>query len=481
MSDPDRSALDPRIAGYLKARGNVPVPHDLLTTARVRRTEKRSTLTSWRPWFALGGALAAAAVVIVAVAVIVGGLGRNGLLGASPAPTSGAGSSASPSSSGSPTPAPSGLASVFPASVLGMPVISVTEANAMRANGQLDGRAVAVSGWYHLPLAVPCPAPIQYTSPLEEFCHFEILSTVDFDRRVCAKVPPCQLIGPNPPGVAFLEPFFMRDTAGTDAARNGPFDESDPTSHGIPVVLIGHAGDPRLWHCAVQSRGDCRRAFVVDRVAWVAGDNIDLEPRDIQMATGVPGELLSVIEIPAGEAPELDPRLHGVGGALVRVVRSIRADAQPKPGPTRAVDVTEIADDQVLASFPLEMDSGYRPARLDVQFSERNDASDEGGLYPFYRVEQPDGSGLWEAMLGQRISRSGGRTVYRPDMPVILEPGHYVIRGWRATVELDTVGEPQDECSTEIDLVALDEVLFEAAFPRRGPCTWGVGVPLEPF
>lgn len=471
MSDPDLSPIDPRITAHLKARGDVPVPHDLLATARVRRTEKLSTLTRWRPLFAMGGVLATAAVVIVAVAVMVGGLGRNDLPGASPAPTSGAVSSDSRPSSDSPSPGASGLASEFPASVLGMPVISVREANALRADGQLDGRVVAVGGWYHMPLAAPCPGPSEYESVLEAFCHFEILSTIDFDRRVCAKVPPCQVIGANPPGVAFLVPYLVQDTAGAEAALNGPFEGPDPT-HAIPVVFIGHAGDPRLWHCAAESRDECRRKFVVDRVAWVAGEDIDLEPLDTEIAAGVQGELLTVAEIPAGEASALDPRLHGVGGSLVQVVRSIRENIQD-PGPTRAVDVTEIADNQIVASFPLDMDSGYQPARLDIQASERRDPSEAEGVSPSYRVERLDGTGVWEATLDQRVSNSKGRRVYGPEMPVILEPGHYVLRAWRTQ---------QDECSTEIDLVALDVVLFEATFPRNaGPCTWGVGVPIRHF
>ena len=92
------------------------------------------------------------------VAVVVGACGGANV--SSPALTGAAGS---PVPTGTPTgsanPSPSAALVGFPTEILGLPVQSVTEAIALRDAGKLDGRAVAVAGYYvERATALPCPA-----------------------------------------------------------------------------------------------------------------------------------------------------------------------------------------------------------------------------------------------------------------------------------------------------------------------------------
>jgi hypothetical protein len=57
---------------------------------------------------------------------------------------------------------------------------------------------------------------------------------------------------------------------------------------GMPAVLILHAADPRHLQCPDESAAECVKAPAIDRVAWAAGRDVDIELPDDRYAL-VPG------------------------------------------------------------------------------------------------------------------------------------------------------------------------------------------------
>lgn len=368
-----------------------------------------------------------------------------------------------------------------------MPVLAVGDALGLIGDGSLDGRAVAVRGWFMQSL-LSCPAPPRFMAPLEGACHGEMFASGNFQQMTCQHFPDghgeCHSNGP-PPGVEVLSPFVMTETSGGDRLWQAP--SAPGLDHfGVPAVLIGHARDPRLWQCPPETRSACASAFVVDRVAWVAGETLEVVPPDqgvpqgmtldeVEAAAGLEGKPLTAAALKMGVVPRIDPRLHGVGDSTVWVFRALRSDAgSDAADPTRAVDVRLIDDatGQVIASTGLEMDAAYKPARLLVQAIRRG-ATDNDEIHPFYRVERLDGTGLQQDWVSGWSSGDDTVARYGAGLAAVLEPGDYVVRAWRATVDRDeTMGEPRDECMTEISLDPLNELHVEASFPDEGPCTW---------
>ncbi len=421
----------------------------------------------------VGGALAATVVIVVGA-----------VLGLQTIP----GSGFTPDSSPTPTSSPdSTIVDGFPKSVLGMPVLAVGDALGLIGDGSLDGRAVAVRGWFMQSL-LSCPAPPRFMAPLEGACHGEMFASGNFQQMTCQDFPDghseCHSNAP-PPGVEVLSPFVVTETSGGHRLWQA---SSAPglDRFGVPAVLVGHARDPRTWHCPVETRPACASAFVVDRVAWVDGEMLEVAPPDqrvpqvmtfpeAQAAAGLEGELIAALALKAGDAPTIDPRLHGVGDNTVWILRALRPDsALDAADPTRAVDVRETDDAtfQVIVSTGLELDAAYEPARLLVQATRRG-AADNDDIYPFYRVERLDGTGLQQDMVSGWSSGDDTVARYGAGLAVVLEPGDYVVRAWRATVDRDeTMGEPRDECTTDISLDPLSQVRVEVSFPELGRCTW---------
>lgn len=421
----------------------------------------------------VGGALAATVVIVVGAA-----------LGLQTIP----GSGFTPDSPPTPTPSPdSTLVDGFPKFVFGMRVVTVGDALGLIGDGSLDGRAVAVRGWFMQSL-LSCPRPPRFMAPLEGSCHGEVFASGNFQQMTCQDFPDgsseCHSNGP-PPGVAALSPFVMTETSGAlrlwEASSAPGLDR-----FGVPAVLVGHARDPRLWHCPPETRSACASAFVVDRVAWVAGETLEVVPPDqgvpqrmtldeVEAAAGLEGEPLTAAALKMGVVPRIDPRLHGVGDGTVWMLRAFRPDAETDAAdPTRAVEVWLIDDatGQMIASTGLEMDAAYEPARLLVQAT-RNGGADNDEIHPFYRVERLDGTGLQQDWVSGWWSGDDTVARYGAGLAAVLEPGDYVVRAWRATVDRDeTMGEPRDECMTEISLDPLNELRVEASFPDEGPCTW---------
>jgi hypothetical protein len=253
---------------------------------------------------------------------------------------------------------------------------------------------------------------------------------------------------------------------------------------GAATVLIGHVGDARLWHCPAESRTKCARQFVIDRVAWIAGESLELAPsgdgsaaqmtvQDAVAAAGIESEVLSATVMPARDLTTADPRLHGVGNDPVWVLRAVRAGQGIGEDPSRAIDIVVVEDGtgEVVAAISQELAEDYEPATLLVQATT---PSSQQAVTPFYRVERLDGSGVQEMRLDSAWGSPNESVIRRgPGLPAVIDPGEYVVRVWRASVAPDdSVGPARDECFTQTSVSALEELRLEAAFPDSGHCTF---------
>jgi hypothetical protein len=256
---------------------------------------------------------------------------------------------------------------------------------------------------------------------------------------------------------------------------------------GVPAVLIGHAGDIRQWHCPAETRTACAREFVVDRVAWVAGDWLDpsrltngvapgITVEEAAAAAHIDGEPIGAANIPAREVPIIDPRLHMVGDDLVWLLRSMRPGQTPGEDPTRAIDLVVVdGSGTVVASTAQDQPDEYQPGRLLVQATEVGECCPGFDLFPFYRVERKDGTPMVQSFLNGRESGTpdNRQTRFFAGLAAVLEPGQYVVTAWNATLGNDgSSGPPQDECSTEISVGSLEEARVEVEFPAAGPCSF---------
>lgn len=472
MSD-DFEPLEPSLRSYLRARGNVDVPDDLLARAAERvhseSAHPRMTRARWP--------VAAAVAVVVALAIVTFALGSrpNLLPDGSPGATAVGLSSAEPSPSDSATPPPS----VFPLTVLGMPVIEVPHASRLLDEGRLDGRAVAVRGYWIQSLVPSCPAPGRYVTPLERWCSYSVLSDVAYEGVTCGDGRNgsnyCQSNAP-PAGATTLQPILTNDTGASEGLWRSFGNET--WKAGIPAVLIGHADDPRAWHCPAETRDDCRREFVVDRLAWSMGSNVDLaapsgevHPQmsldDVQGLVG-PGELLAAWAGSAAEAPAIDPRLGGVP-TLVWIIRTLREE-DDSDDPTRGVDVwlIEDIDGSITKSLSLDVGDDYQPGTFRAQAWIR---SNSGNTEVHYVIDAGAATVQYLQPSGWQMSGESQSARLLPGLAAVLEPGTYVVRASQSDLRIPSTY-PRDQCSSEFDLDALEDLLLEVAFDGRGPCVW---------
>ena len=172
----------------------------------------------------------------------------------------------------------------FPAEASGMPVISVGDALTLIGSGGVDGRAMAVGGWWLPDFAWSCPWAGRDTLPIEGSCTIDYLSSAPYARMTCHSNSDgsggCDG-NPVPAGVQVMPAMTLQETAGADALGGNGGLQSDT---GIPVVLIVHVGDLRSRQCPASSQNACSTKALVDRVAWASGQDVEGGAR-IDLAT----------------------------------------------------------------------------------------------------------------------------------------------------------------------------------------------------
>src|SRR5262249_16859359 len=152
----------------------------------------------------------------------------------------------------------------FPDEVLGQPVISVARARELISSGMFMGRAMAVGGWWSsATLAMGCPAPAVFKSPIQGYCAQTALAPTD------AQIDDYQRSG-NGASESFIPPpdaILAREvpeTAGDDVPYQGLQPDQPERQQPQRVVVIGHVGDPRAWMCVSEDFTSCKSEFAID-------------------------------------------------------------------------------------------------------------------------------------------------------------------------------------------------------------------------
>lgn len=291
MTPPDWD--DERLAAAFRARFDRPAPP---TLARAIHGAIADTSPARPGLFRLGPrwGLAAAAVVVVLVTTITAGLGGFGRLGGGPSLPSDSGASSSPGVNATPT------EQALPGSVLGLQIITVSDAVAMRDAGT-DDRELAVRGWF-------TPAPLRSCGPAPRADAVNPLQTRCADTFIWLSEAAESLVhvGPNsvemgaPKGPGLNPDLDALDTTWVpQLPQIGTIGDSIPTD----VVLLGHFDDRRSQLCPPTEIAACRDRFVVDSVAFVAGSP---SPRSVVRDSVVPAtsSLAEIETVVANEAPQ---------------------------------------------------------------------------------------------------------------------------------------------------------------------------------
>ena len=238
------------------------------------------------------------AVLISCCLVVVACTSSN--LNVSPPPTTGPGPTPLPTVGPSPTiGAPDERG--FPTSILGLPVHTVAGMHQLANVGKLDGRFVAVAGYWKQ-LALPC-AYQPHLPVLLGYCAggaFEdtIEAAQGGNNRLAA-------------------PVIAPETSGSIGSP------SDVTGQPQAVVLIVHAADSRTWQCAAQDRATCHARLVIDEVAWIDGSATGVAADVVAPGAVKPGEqIVTAFATRLQWLDEVDPRLMGLGVGTVTYLGS---------------------------------------------------------------------------------------------------------------------------------------------------------------
>ena len=400
-------------------------------------------------------------------------------------------SSPSADVSASPSAIVSGLPSggTFPSEVAGLPVISVARADELLKSGKLDGQAVAVGGYFDQ-FFPSCPYPGRYIGPLEGWCRLVAFTDARANAQLCQPEGSDGTSCSQPSGTS-LAPFFVSETSGDVSSLM----TGGATGRPVALVLIGHAGDPRQWQCTVPTQAECANAFVVDRIAWADGHDVPpmapqtgdqqsgtpITPRmmlaQVAPAIGLGDDLLTGAPFRAGDIASVDPRWNLAGDNVMWVVRSLGQAAEPAGGESRPETVWLVDDaaGHVIDSHPLKVASDYQPARLWQMATVHGVDCCAGDVLAFYRVATSVGMALYQGTVPGGSSGGTDSTTFGGSYgsgPLVLPAGDYSIGAWLAPYSGGVAGAPRDECSTQVTLGPLDDVVLNADFPPDRACTF---------
>lgn len=471
-----------RIRRYMRSRADVPVPGDLEWPNMASTPRRRWTIGS-------AGAWARVAVAGLVVAIVVAGVFSTLRPNSGPGfPTANPPSASAGSPGSRPSSAP--LSGGFPSKVDGLQVVTVARALELLESSELDGRALAVAGYYQQYFP-SCPAPSRYIGPLERWCSASVLADSVVGARLCTAEG--NGMSCRAPSGGYLSPFFMNESSG-DLARWLP---DGPMGEPAPLVLIGHRGDARQWQCSAETQGQCADAFVVDRIAWAAGQEVPLaapQTGDQQTgnllvprltlaravaAAGAGDKAVVAAAFRSGDIQSIDPRWNMAGNNIVWVVRSL-PEIGATQGQESAPETVSLVDDatgKLLDHHALALAQDYKPARLWQMATVHGLVCCAGNDQAFLRVQSADGAALlYEGLVSGWASGDGDTTTFganRTSRPLVLPAGQYTITSWLASYSAGVTGTPRDACSTEITLKPFDDVALNAEYPAGKTCTFG--------
>jgi hypothetical protein len=473
-----------RIRSYMHERANVSVPSDLRWPTTAPRPGGRWAIAS----VGALGRLAVAGLVMVVVAA-----GVFSSLHVTPEPGRPTASPASGSIASAGQPSKAG----FPSVVAGLPVVTVAHAVELLRSGKLDGQAIAVAGYYQA-VYPSCPPPSRYIGPLERWCSLTVLADTQAGAQLCAG--DSNGMSCSQPSGTYLSPFFVLETSGDV----GPLLQNGPIGKPVALVLIGHGGDARQWQCSASTQSECAGAFVVDRIAWAAGQDVPLvapqtgdqqsgkllTPRmtlaQAVAAAAVGHNVVVAAAFRAGDIATVDPRWNLAGDNIVWVVRSLPEGvaAQSQESRPETVSLVDDATGKLIDHHSLTLAKDYQPARLWQMATVHGLDCCAGNDEAFYRVQSDDGTALYEGLVHGWASGAAGSTTFganRSSGPLVLPAGHYTISAWLASYGGGVMSIPRDQCSTQITLRPLDDVGLNAEYPAGKPCTFGPAPSPSPY
>jgi hypothetical protein len=344
-----------------------------------------------------------------------------------------------------------------PETALGLPVLTVAAAQALIDSGAVDGRFMAVGGyWYQF--ALPC-AYQPHIAPLADHCGYGEL----FDTRQ----------NPNPGSSDGLSPAFVAESA---ASFGG-------VPNGAPVVVLMHVADARLWQCPGDQRADCKARPVLDRMVWADGQEVDptqFQP-DLVTTTSYDAAIAAATESGMGPAvlaypldasrlQDVDPRFSGSTNGLVWYVR-VNSGAPFSNDVAPGIDV--LIDDEtgeLLSFLTQEINMDDLRARVVL---DSNGWIPAGDARPRYVLANGP---LWDS--GWPTANYLEGWLDSSSAPLALtgragDPEPYTVHAYIGT---ETTGLPDGpSCDLSLDLRPGDDVAYYADFPMSGDCVWKQG------
>lgn len=312
--------------------------------------------------------------------------------------------------------------------VFGMPPLAPLEARDLLTSGALDGRFVAIEGWWSR-TAVPCPSSA-YGSLLDQSCDFTSLNEEPLAGEEILS------------GLPALHPVVAPEVAhGADLL--GSFEP-------VYVVVIAHAGDARSALCPPQVRQGCRRTLVIDDVAWANGDWV----RSILHGFGEPGWYVNRVESTGEKIGEVDPRFAGLVAGPVRLARyAIGPTAEDGTQEGLVwLESTAGTSFELVAEEPLALPDDYEPGRIRFDAI----ASELTGV-----------SAQFEILSAGRVFATG--EMDESMTPVVIEQGDYVIRAYLSDEANEIAA---TACELAISIVDADDRFYTATFSSKTrPCT----------
>jgi len=372
-----------------------------------------------------------------------------------------------------------------PSEVSGLRVLTVGDAFELLRAGKLDGRAVAVAGYFG-EFIPSCPFPGRYIGPLEGWCDMRVLADTPAGARLCTMSG--NTTGCHGPGPGQLQPFFVSETSGMVSGFAG-----NPNGEPTAVIVIGHGGDARQWLCDASKQDQCAHAFVVDRVAWANGNALPVAaPETGDQTTGAPirptrnldgvlaaaglGDLVvTAAPFHSADIAIVDPRWPMSGNAITWIVRSLAVDGVGADG--TIAEVVTLVDDktgQVIDQQLMALDPAYNPARVWRVATVHGYECCPGDLFAFSRMQSDEGRVVHEGSIPGGVGGGeDGVTTFGGSYgssPLVLPAGNYTITMWLAGSLKG--GTTRGECSTRLSLRPGDDIRINADFPLEQPCTF---------
>jgi hypothetical protein len=228
----------------------------------------------------------------------------------------------------------------------GLPIRTVSEAIAMRASGQAEGRILAIQGFYSSGGGHSCSPRTDATSGLERWlhCNSQDSALAERDEPAGATLDG-RLLTPAGPHIRPHLPTYTR------------WDMDPPPGQTTAVVFLGHFDDRRAGLCSQERLMECRNVFFVDRVARAAGRS--LGPSVWQERSGLEVDLqLSSADVESLVRQQLGPNAHAHWLAALRAKDIAQFD------PTTPVDPTGLGTLWYVQAASPDPMSGLVPDRL---------------------------------------------------------------------------------------------------------------------